>query len=219
MSRARGRGTVSKQRRPTRRDGEVLEAAVKVFYERGYSDATVQDVSDELGILKGSLYHYIETKEDLLFRVVEEVHADVERIVEETVELQGVNALERLGAYVREIVKYNLQNLKRISIYYHDMDRLSPERYASMRQRRRDHADFVARLIDEAQKAGLADSSTDPSLLANFVFGTVNWTYRWFRAGRGIDHEAVAAACEAFVLRGLVGPGSGETGSGGPPPS
>ena len=156
MSRGRGRGTAPKKRRPTRRDGEVLEAAVKIFYERGYSDATVQDVSDELGILKGSLYHYIETKEDLLFRVVEEVHADVERIVEETVELQGVNALERLGAYVREIVKYNLRNLKRISIYYHDMDRLSPERYAAMRQRRRDHADFVARLIGEAQEAGLA---------------------------------------------------------------
>lgn len=46
-------------RPPRRRDGDVLEAAVRVFYERGYSAAAVQDVADELGILKGSLYRLI----------------------------------------------------------------------------------------------------------------------------------------------------------------
>ena len=53
------------------RDEEVVAAAAKVFYERGYSAATVQDIVDELGILKGSLYHYINTMEDLFFRIFE----------------------------------------------------------------------------------------------------------------------------------------------------
>ncbi len=58
-------GTVEALHRPRkRRDQEVIDAAAKVFYERGFADASVQDVADELGILKGSLYHYIETKED-----------------------------------------------------------------------------------------------------------------------------------------------------------
>jgi TetR/AcrR family transcriptional regulator, cholesterol catabolism regulator len=56
-------GTVEALHRPRkRRDQEVIDAAAKVFYERGFADASVQDVADELGILKGSLYHYIETK-------------------------------------------------------------------------------------------------------------------------------------------------------------
>jgi hypothetical protein len=50
-----------------KRADEIFEAAVKVFYERSYAGATVQDVADEVGILKGSLHHYIATKEDLLF--------------------------------------------------------------------------------------------------------------------------------------------------------
>src|SRR5690242_13433489 len=59
----RGGGSSASQRRKTKkRDREVLDTAARVFYERGYSDASVQDVADELGILKGSLYHYIKTK-------------------------------------------------------------------------------------------------------------------------------------------------------------
>jgi AcrR family transcriptional regulator len=46
-------------------------------HERGYSAATVQVIADELGILKGSLYHYIDTKEDSLYRLLDEVHTEV----------------------------------------------------------------------------------------------------------------------------------------------
>src|ERR1700754_1625308 len=98
-----------------RRDQEVLDAAVKVFHERTYAAATVQDVADELGILKGSLYHYIDTKEDLLFRLLDEVHADVERILEEGSALEGMTPLEQLEIYIRRQVEYNIDNLLRVS--------------------------------------------------------------------------------------------------------
>ena len=55
-----------------RREREVLDVAARLFHERGYADTSVQDIADELGILKGSLYHYIEVKEDLLFRLLGE---------------------------------------------------------------------------------------------------------------------------------------------------
>src|ERR1700744_339601 len=66
-----------------RREREVLDAATKVFSSRGYADASVQDIADELGILKGSLYHYIDSKEDLLFRLLEETHDEVQTIMDE----------------------------------------------------------------------------------------------------------------------------------------
>ena len=164
-------GANGASRTPRRRDGDVLEAAVKVFYERGYSDATVQDVADELGILKGSLYHYIETKEDLLFQLVEEVHAQVEAILDEVKAEEGLEPLERLELYVRRQVEYNLENLERISIYYHDLDP-PHRRSARLRQAsRRVHDDFVTGLIAAAQKEGKADKAFDARMMANCVFG------------------------------------------------
>lgn len=196
---ARNRGA-----QPKRRDREVLDAAAKVFYERGYADASVQDVADELGILKGSLYHYIDTKEDLLFRLLEETHDDVDRILEEVAAVEGLEPIERLELYVRRQVEYNLDALARVSVYYHDVERLSDDRRKQIFARRHVHERFVEGLIKEAQEAGRADRSLNPRLITPSVFATIIWTYRWYRRGRYRKDE-VADACAAFVLRGVVG--------------
>src|SRR3954471_19677931 len=120
-----------RERSAKRRDDEVMAAAARVFAQRGYADASVQDVADELGILKGSLYHYIDAKEDLLFWLMEAVHAELQAIVDEVAQTEG-SALERLDLYVRSHVLYTLDNLERVSIYYHDADALSEERLAAM---------------------------------------------------------------------------------------
>src|SRR5260370_6978630 len=51
---------------------EIIAAAARVFRTKGYHAATVQDIADEVGILKGSLYHHLESKEDLLYLIVKE---------------------------------------------------------------------------------------------------------------------------------------------------
>src|SRR6476620_1573839 len=111
-----------------RRDQEVLSAAARVFRARGYADSSVQHVADELGILKGSLYHYISSKEELLFRLLDGTHEDVSRILEEVEAQEGLAPLDRLRLYVRRQVAYSLANLERVAVYHHDLERLGDER-------------------------------------------------------------------------------------------
>ena len=188
-----------------KRDVEVLDAAARVFARRGYADASVQDVADELGILKGSLYHYIKMKEDLLFWLLEEVHKDVEVILEEVANAEGLAPLERIELYVKRQVLYNLDNLERISIYYHDVDSLSEERLTTILSRRRTHERFITGLIKEAQEQGTADPTADPRILANCLFATIIWTYRWYKPNGRISRQAIADHCARFVMRGVVG--------------
>ncbi len=201
------RGSAATQaaaRGPKRRDKEVLDAAAKVFHERGYADASVQDVADELGILKGSLYHYIDTKEDLLFRLLEGTHDDVNRILEEVRAHPGLDVLERLRLYVQRQVEYNLANVERVAVFYHDLDRLGEKRRRDILARRKAHESFVAGLISEAQRTGAANPALDVQVLSRCVFATIIWTYKWFRPDRdGPEH--VAHSCADFALRGLIG--------------
>jgi len=189
---------------PKKRDREVLDAAARIFYERGYSDASVQDVANELGILKGSLYHYIKTKEDLLFRLLQETHDEIYEILEEVSALEDLTPLDRLALYVRRQVEYNLDNLLRVSVYYHDLERLSPDRRKAIFARRREHEHWVIGVIEDAQAAGLADPKLDPKIAARCIFATIVWTYRWYRKGRD-NRGMVADACAAFAMRGIVG--------------
>jgi AcrR family transcriptional regulator len=201
---ASGLGDKGARPAPKKRDREVLDAAAKVFYERGYSDASVQDVADELGILKGSLYHYIKTKEDLLFRLLEETHDEIYEVLEAVAAVEDLDPLARLELYVRRQVEYNIDNLLRVSVYYHDLERLSPERRKRIISRRREHERWVVELVKEAQKAGQADASVDATILSRCIFATIIWTYRWYRKGRD-DREMVADVCSKFAIRGIVG--------------
>jgi AcrR family transcriptional regulator len=187
-----------------RRDREVLDAAAKVFHARGYADASVQDIADELGILKGSLYHYIDSKEDLLFWILTETHDDVQGILEE-VAGQGLRPLEALREYTRRQVDYTTRNLARMSIYYHDSDHLSAERLRELVAKRKRHEQFVIGLLEQAQAAGEADPGADPRLTMGFLFGSMIWVYRWYRPGGRTRPAELADSCADFILRGVVG--------------
>jgi AcrR family transcriptional regulator len=189
-----------------RRDQEVLAAAAKVFAARGYADSSVQDIADELGILKGSLYHYIDSKEELLFRLLAETHEDVQAILDEVAALPELTPLERLGEYVRRQVKYTSRNLHRMVIYFHDADKLSDERSRELRRRRRVHERFVADLIAQAQQRGEAATDLDAHVLTNLLFGSMIWVYRWYKPSGQLRPPELADTCARFVLRGIVGP-------------
>src|ERR1700754_1487792 len=155
MGSARSTST-SAGRRP-RREQEVLDAAAGVFHTRGYSDATVQDVANELGILKGSLYYYIKTKEDLLFRLIEQVHDEVDELLTQIAsDTEGQPPLDRLHEYVRRQTLHTVSDHARLSVYYHDIAHRSPERPRAGLTRREPHEAFVTGLIREAQTAGVA---------------------------------------------------------------
>src|SRR4051812_10581633 len=162
---------------PKKRDREVLDAAARVFYERGYSDASVQDIADELGILKGSLYHYIDSKEDLLFRLLVDTHDEVQAILDEVVAIEGLAPLERLRLYITKSVEFTTRNLARMAIYYHDFDQLSETRHKELTKKRHAHEQFVQGLIVEAQKAGDVAADVDPILTTNYLFGSMIWVY------------------------------------------
>jgi AcrR family transcriptional regulator len=176
-----------------------------VFYKQSYADSSVQDVADELGILKGSLYYYIKTKEDLLVWLLDDVHDDVERILQGVTARTDLGPLQRLDLYVREQVLYNARNLPRISVYHHDAEQLSPAPLKALQQRRRVHDQVVVDMIKEAQERGEISSEFDARVLSNCVFATMIWVYRWYRPNGRLKQEDLADVCARFALAGVTG--------------
>jgi AcrR family transcriptional regulator len=56
---------------------KVADAAIKVFAEKGYSEATMDDIAKELGVTKGALYHYYRWKVDILKEIYRGSHKSV----------------------------------------------------------------------------------------------------------------------------------------------
>jgi AcrR family transcriptional regulator len=184
----------------------VFDAAVEIFHERGYADTSVEDVANAVGLLKGSLYYYIDSKEDLLFQVVDDVHRDVQQMLDAAMAEPDVPPLEQLARFVRRQVEYNARNVKRIAVYYHDFGRLEGDRLAEVRGRRRRQEQIVIDLLEQARRSGDVHPELDTELAARFVFAPMIWIYTWYREGT-LSPEALAGFCADFVLNGVRGVG------------
>jgi AcrR family transcriptional regulator len=198
--RSDGRGQLAS---PKKREQEIIDAAAEIFHRQGYSDTSVQNVADAVGILKGSLYYYIDSKDDLLYRVLLEVHDAAHSIIEEVAALDALSPLERLRVYVQRHVEYNIRHLTKVAVYYHDYQLLAPERRAEIRRQRKMYEDFVEGLITEAQAQGDVAADLDPHVLANCMFGAVNSIYTWYRPGGKVSASQLADTLTRFALAGV----------------
>lgn len=186
-----------------RREREIYRAAVDIFHRKGFSDTSVEDIAEAVGILKGSLYHYIDSKEDLLFGILHEVHTEVDELLAAARARTDVSSLMRLLDYVHRQMTYNAENVEKISVYYHDLKQLSESRLAQITELRHVHESYVRQLINEAQAQGEIAADLDARLIAAQVFASMGWLYTWYRGGGSISAESIADFTVEFLRRGL----------------
>jgi TetR/AcrR family transcriptional regulator, cholesterol catabolism regulator len=185
------------------RQREIIDAAAEIFHRKGYSETSVQDIAEAVGILKGSLYYYIDSKEDLLFQMLLEVHEGAKSVVEETAKLEG-SALDRLRAYVQHHVEYNAGNISKIAVYYHDFGLLAPKRKKAIMEQRHYYETFVVGLIEQAQAEGDVSPDANPALLANAIFGVANWIYTWYRPSGSASPEYLGRLYSELIVNGIM---------------
>ncbi|MBF6621391.1 MAG: TetR family transcriptional regulator [Patulibacter sp.] len=165
---------------PRKRRAEVLDAAARVFHAKGYEATSIQDIADEVGILKGSLYYYISSKEDVLFEMLQEVHTAALETVVEAVAADG-NPLEKIHAFVETLARFNAENTIRMGILLHDFRSLGDERRNEIVRERDQYDKILRKLIVEGKDSGLIRDEIDPKITALAVMGMINSIYHWFK--------------------------------------
>jgi TetR/AcrR family transcriptional regulator, cholesterol catabolism regulator len=182
---------------------ELIEVATQVFYEKGYDGASLQDIADRLGMLKGSLYYYIQSKEDLLFDVISTVHRDGLAVIRARAEVAG-GPLERLENVIVGHVEHTCHNLVPTAVFLHELSSLPAERRREVLGSEHAYQSVFRDLIDEAQRAGLIRSDLDPRLAALSILGSTNWVYRWFRPGGTFTPEQIGSELAEMAIRGIA---------------
>lgn len=195
-------------RSPSARLDEIYTAAAQVFSEKGYHGASIQHVADAVGILKGSLYYYIDSKQDLLFGIIDEVHRDALRSLEEWMAVDG-DATTRLRAFVEGHVLANTRNITKIGVFFHDFRSLDPERRDRIIADRDRYDSHLRELIRQGQQEGVFRGDIDPKIASMAILGMMNWTYHWWRDDGPSSASDVVKEFADLILLGLAGGGIG----------
>lgn len=155
----------------------LLAVAVRVYTERGFDGTSMGDLAAAAGLSKSSLYHHVESKEQLLRLALDRAVEPLFAVLDEPGARQG-RALARLEHVVRREVEVLVDRLPYVTLLLRVRGNSSTERWALERRREFDH--LVAALVTEAAGEGDVRADVDPGLVARLLFGTVNSLAEWY---------------------------------------
>ncbi len=182
---------------------EIVAAAAKVFRDKGYHAATVRDIAEEVGILKGSLYHHFESKEALLYLVVKEPIAQMHRTIAAIAEAD-LTATEKLHQAIAAHLEAFDQHYPHLFVYlreresvkrrFREMIGFSPKEYERCWQQ----------IIREGVEQGEFRSDLDIQVASYGVLGMLNWLYKWYDPQGRLNVREVAEQFSSLALAGLA---------------
>ena len=189
----------------TGRRREIVDAASQIFRDKGYSATSIQDVAQAVDILKGSLYYYIDSKDDLLFEVIQDVHRNGLANLEEAKKVSG-NALEKIHSFVAGHASFNADNLAQMTVFFQDFKSLSEERRQVIVEERDLYDKHLRALIVAGQEEGSVLASVDPKIAAFWILGGMNWMYQWYRPDGSQSLEEITQAFAELAVNSVRDP-------------
>lgn len=180
---------------------DVVEAAAKTFLKNGFSATSIEQIANELGMLKGSLYHYIQTKEDLLFAVVRE---PAERLLADFESLQAIDL--PASSKLRRAARVHALILEEHGIYaaVYLQEIAGKGHYEEWKAMDRQYLRCIESIFAAGRTSGEFDSQLDERLSALAFIGALNWMTHWLQADGRLPATAIADRFVDLFLAGAL---------------
>ena len=189
------------QRKAARED-QLLQTATRLFKEKGYANTSMQDLADALGVQKASLYYYIESKEELLRRLLEHAFTLVGAQIDE-IYAADLPPLEKLRRALKNHAITLMDNLNLVSVYMDEYRNLPPRRLKQVLAVRKHYEQTLMQILQE----GIASGEFRPVNIEMTVYGLLgmlNWTVQWFSPTGELSSQEIASILVDLALYGLA---------------
>jgi len=185
MAKTETKASVSRKR--------VLDAAARIFRDRGYAGTTMRAIGAEAKLKAGSIYYHFRSKDELIEAVLDMGISTVSDAVHKAIAALPPAATYRvridaaIRAHLSAIVEYGDYTLATRRVFG-QVPRTVREKHIHKRDA---YGQLWQQMFEAAQRAGELRANADLSLARMFVVGALNWTVEWFNpSGKPLDFVA-----------------------------
>lgn len=197
----RSRGFTSEERWE-----QILRVAGDMF-SNDYLSSSLEDIAGRIGIQKASLYHYISSKEDILYELELRGHELGRRVIQRLDDARNGTLVRGTAAeHLAEFMRSWIESICTEGEIYrslgpHVLIHLSTERRNELLVIRRQMQNWVIAILREGMDEGVFDRSLDPRIVSSTLFTLLNNTAWWYRSVE--SWEEIASEYVMFFLHGL----------------
>jgi AcrR family transcriptional regulator len=180
----------------------ILTQAAALFSAQGYMRSSIADLADACQLSRGALYHYFDSKEAILFAILDahirEMMARVEAAVSE-----GGSTLVQFRNVIRTIVEVNAKSPHEQRVLIHDLSFLNEDEQQLLKNLERQLVDILTDLLVRLDAEGKIVRRTR-KIYTMILFGIINYTYTWYDPKGGISPREFADIAIDLFLNGFA---------------
>lgn len=184
------------------KDEQIFAEAVRIFRQKGYHATSMQNIADAVGLQKASLYHYLPSKEALLFKIFERSSGALTQQLE-TICASSDSPAAKLHRAIEAHLIALCNQLDTYTVYLSERRALSNHYHAQVRAEGEKHA----RLIEKILQEGVARKqfhAMDTRMVALAILGMCNWLYQWYSPEGRLTPQQIATIFSDVALNGLA---------------
>ncbi len=178
----------------------MLAVAARLFREKGFRSTTLEDIAGRMKLTKPALYHYIDSKHDLLFAICEAAVSELLAGARE-IEASSLPPDEKL----RRLIVLHVDMFGRhgdvTNVYLADENELPPRKRRKVRSLSREYEAILRHVLQEGVEKGLFREIEVP-MVARAISGMCNWLSAWFDPEGPASTEEIARVFSDLVLEG-----------------
>ena len=181
---------------------EILAAAAQIFRDKGYHATSMQDIAEAVHLQKGSLYHHIRSKEEILASLLDRA-LDLLILSMQEVMASPLSVEEKLRSAMRMYADNIAVHSDLAAVLLLEYRNLSP-RLRARHMGRRDRFEALWReLLRQGMQQGVFRTS-DEKLVALAILGVQNWMLTWYRAEGPLSAAELSSRFADLFLNGLL---------------
>lgn len=179
---------------------DLLREAGRQFSKKGFHGTSMTDIAKGVRLTKSGLFHYVKTKEELLYLCYEDAIASSEQCMQAAYELEG-NAIDKISHYIQS----HLGQFDQRGGYFVILSELSVfsgENQQKLLQRAKDVDKKMLALVEAGIEEG-SIAAIDPKMVLHAIEGALNWVPRWYSSSGKKSIDEIAKDFIQFFIEGL----------------
>jgi AcrR family transcriptional regulator len=180
----------------------ILRDAARLFATRGYERSSIGDLVEACELSRGAIYHYFDSKEAILFAMLNTLVRSLLAYLEEAVAAGGT-PLEKFIRVIEAFVEHNARSPEEQIVLLNDIGALKADEQRQIVQTERKIVELVSKLlhaIDVTKKMNRRNARVYTMML----FGMINYTYTWYDAKGPIKPKEFAQLAAGLFLKGFL---------------
>ncbi|NQU30052.1 MAG: TetR/AcrR family transcriptional regulator [Anaerolineae bacterium] len=183
---------------------QILDAAAQIFRIKGYHATSMQDIAGAVNLQKGSLYHHVSSKQEILLELLDHALELLTAEILLVAENEELSPSEKLRQMMRSYLKALTDNIDLASVLLMEHRSLDAELHARHVPNRDRFEALWRYVVDEGMQSG-DFSIPETALIVRNLLGAMNWIITWYKPKGELSIEEISDQTATLFLNGLRG--------------